>query len=166
MARPTSYSAERAQPILDRLANGESLAAICGEGDAPGTSTVARWREAFPEFRDAYERARQTGLDVIADDILRIADEEPGTLQSGATDSGAVAHQRLRFDARRWYLSKLAPKRYGDKLTVAGDEENPLVINDMSAATRLAQLLAMAEARKSRTSDDSAEPEDDYSDLV
>jgi hypothetical protein len=24
---------------------------------------------------------------------------------------------RIWFDARRWYLSKLAPKRYGDKLT-------------------------------------------------
>ena len=32
-------------------------------------------------------------------------------------DSTAVQRNRLRVDARKWLLSKLAPKKYGDKLT-------------------------------------------------
>lgn len=36
---------------------------------------------------------------------------------------------RIWFDARRWYLSKLAPKRYGDKLTqeLTGGNGAPLI---------------------------------------
>lgn len=37
--------------------------------------------------------------------------------------------RRVRVDARKWYLSKLAPKRYGDRLELAGDKEAPLHIS-------------------------------------
>lgn len=32
-------------------------------------------------------------------------------------DSTAVQRNRLRVDARKWLLSKMAPKKYGDKVT-------------------------------------------------
>lgn len=87
----------------------------------PGQRTVFTWLNENEEFQQQYTRAKDSGLDVVADEAIEIADEDPGTLLTGATDTGAVAHQRLRFDARRWYLSKLAPKRYGDKLELSGD---------------------------------------------
>ena len=31
-------------------------------------------------------------------------------------DATAVARNRLRVDARKWLASKMAPKKYGDKL--------------------------------------------------
>ena len=34
--------------------------------------------------------------------------------------------KRVRCDAYKWIASKIAPKRYGDRLLVAGDPENPL----------------------------------------
>lgn len=43
-------------------------------------------------------------------------------------DSTAVARNRLRMDARKWVASKLKPKKYGDKLALAGDDESPLVV--------------------------------------
>ena len=64
----------------------------------------------------------------MAAETLAIADEPVGSTDSGATDSGAVQKQRLQVDTRKWLLSKLAPKRYGDKITLAGDEENPLKV--------------------------------------
>jgi hypothetical protein len=33
-------------------------------------------------------------------------------------DAGWVAWQRNRVDTRKWLLSKLQPKKYGDKTTV------------------------------------------------
>jgi hypothetical protein len=49
-----------------------------------------------------------------------------GSTDSGATDSGAVQKQRLQVDTRKWLLSKLAPKKWGDKLELSSDPENPL----------------------------------------
>ena len=84
----------------------------------PSRPTVYKWIDADTDgFADRYTRARDLGLDTIADQVLDIADEPVPTNEHGSTDSGAVADKRVRFDARRWYLSKLAPKRYGDKVT-------------------------------------------------
>jgi Bacteriophage Sf6, terminase small subunit-like len=44
-----------------------------------------------------------------------MADE---TIKIGDSRSLVDQRDRLRFDARRWYLSKLAPKRYGDKMAI------------------------------------------------
>lgn len=55
---------------------------------------------------ERYARARAAGLDRMADDTLRIADDpelEPND-------------KRIRVDTRKWLLSKLAPKKYGEKL--------------------------------------------------
>ena len=43
-----------------------------------------------------------------ADQIAEIAD----------TGSGDVSRDRLRVDTRKWYLSKVLPKLYGDKVEV------------------------------------------------
>jgi hypothetical protein len=76
-------------------------------------------------------RARELQAEYMAEDILTIADEECTTVRAdkhgtqddgdGKTevvfDSTAVQRNRLRVDARKWLLSKLAPKKYGDKVT-------------------------------------------------
>lgn len=59
---------------------------------------------------------------------MEISDEEVGTNYKGGSDTGAVQRNRLRVDSRKWLLSKLAPKKYGDRLTVSGDDDNPVVI--------------------------------------
>lgn len=76
-------------------------------------------------------RARELQAEYMAEDILSIADEECTMVKAdkhgsqdddgqGNTevvfDSTAVQRNRLRVDARKWLLSKLAPKKYGDKL--------------------------------------------------
>lgn len=85
-------------------------------------------------FFTHYARARDMGLDAMADELLDIADEgtndwmsrndpdNPGYSLNGEHSS----RSRLRVDTRKWYLSKLAPKRYGDKTMLGSDPENPL----------------------------------------
>ena len=103
----TRYTPEIAERICERLSAGESLRAICRDEDMPAESTVRLWAlEDREGFAARYLRARDLGLDALADEVLDIADGEPDPVRG-----------RLRFDARRWYLSKLAPKRYGERLS-------------------------------------------------
>lgn len=125
--RPTVYSDTLAAEICRRLTEGESLRNICLSDGVPCRNTVIRWLadERYATFRDQYARAREAQADFYADQILDIADEttvearhdgEDVTLDLSAT---AVARNRLRVDARKWYASKLAPKKYGDRVDLS-----------------------------------------------
>lgn len=137
MGRPSTFSQETADAICERLAEGESLRAICEADDMPSRETVRRWLRENEPFCAQYARAREEQADHFAEEIVVIADEDPVTVFEKAgrgddapdierVDSAAVAHQRLRIDARKWFASKLAPKKYGDKLELAGDKDRPL----------------------------------------
>lgn len=105
--RPSLYTPEIAAKICDALADGQSLRKICKDESMPSEAAVRRWVvEDYEGFAAQYTRARDIGLDCVADEVFEIAD-----------DGSDHQRDRLRFDARRWYLSKLAPKRYGDKIT-------------------------------------------------
>ena len=149
--RPTDYNETIADSICERLADGESLRAICAGEDMPGRATVFRWLGTHEAFRDQYARAREEQAEALADDIVGIADEEctmiradkhggkaddegEGTVEV-VFDSAAVARNRLRVDARKWVAAKLKPKKYGDKVDVTGSITlEQLVASSMSTA--------------------------------
>jgi hypothetical protein len=39
----------------------------------------------------------------------------------------AVAHARLKIDTRKWVMSKLKPYKYGERTTISGDPDAPLM---------------------------------------
>jgi hypothetical protein len=58
-----------------------------------------------------------------------IADETSGDKRSvndekEITDNEAIQRSKLRVDARKWVLSRMNPKKYGDRLNVDHDAEN------------------------------------------
>lgn len=123
MARPSSFTVAIADHICDGLANGISLRELCREDESmPAQSTVFRWLAQDESFREQYTRAREAQADVMADEILAIADEtERDTVETETgkrPDAEWIARSRLRVDARKWLASKMAPKKYGDKLDV------------------------------------------------
>lgn len=126
MGRPSDFTPETASVICERLASGESLRAICADSAMPGKTTVFRWLSVNEPFRDQYARARVLQLEHMAEEILEISDDgsrdtyedENGNIR---TDHDVVARSRLRVDTRKWLMSKLAPKKYGDKLEVSGE---------------------------------------------
>lgn len=120
--RPTKYTRELAGRICDLIADGKSLRVVCRRDDMPAARTVHRWLEDRTDFCQQYARAREAGADVFAEAALRAALGVP------ADATGAqVQAARLKWDALRWQASKQAPKRWGDKLEVAGDPERPLI---------------------------------------
>ena len=64
----------------------------------------------------------------MAEEIIAIADDGTNDFTTDkdgkeVPDYELVQRSRLRIDARKWYASKLAPKIYGDKLAIGGDED-------------------------------------------
>jgi hypothetical protein len=90
--------------------------------------TFYEWVNADALLAERYAQARNSLIEHIAAEAMAIADEPAALLPTGAIDSAAVQKQRLQIDTRKWLLSKLAPKKYGDKIEVSGDAENPLAI--------------------------------------
>lgn len=132
-ASPTKPTREQQFDIIcERLVEGKSLHAICGDESLPSITTVMRWlgEEESGHLREQYARAREAQAEKMAEDILAIADEECTTVRASkhgidgdadgmrevVFDATAVARNRLRVDARKWLASKLAPKKYGDKV--------------------------------------------------
>jgi hypothetical protein len=105
--RPTSYTEGKAQEICMMIEQGMTLTSICNLPDMPHISTVYDWQELFPEFGERYARARARQADTLAS---RVLDE--------AMTSHDAQIGRLRMDALKWTASKLAPKKYGDKVEI------------------------------------------------
>ena len=119
--------AQMAQQVFDRMRSGLSTLKACKDVGL-NQSTFNDWMNADKALSAEYARAREELQDLIADEVLDIADSPPGLTEHGSVDSGSVADKRLRVDSRKWYLSKVAPKKYGDKVTLAGDADNPLTV--------------------------------------
>lgn len=134
MARPSDYTLEKAALICARLASGESLAAICRDDESPDVTTVYRWLAAHEEFRHLYARAREDQADTLADQIIDIADtpiigvktKTDGQGKVETTEGDMIEHRRLQVDARKWIAAKLRPRKYGEKLELAGDATAPV----------------------------------------
>lgn len=125
--RPTDYSWEVVAPILERLADGESLRSICREDAMPSKASIFLWLSKYPDFSDQYAKAREAQADSHADDIVDIADDP-----NLKTDPVLVQIAKLRIDTRKWAASKLKSKAYGDKVqqehTGPGGSALPTVI--------------------------------------
>ena len=106
MGKPSTYSDETADILCEELAQGAALYRLCAErDDLPAERTVYQWLEKMPEFAQKYARARERQQDRESDHIIEIADTEPDPNRA-----------RVRIDARKWRASKLAPKRFGERV--------------------------------------------------
>jgi hypothetical protein len=117
MARPSKYSEKLTDKICEQLAEGKSLNQLCKKKDYPSIATVFRWLSEKPEFQDKYARARQEQAETLADEIVYIADNAEDYQKA-----------RLQVDARKWVASKLKPKKYGDRMALAGDDDSPFKV--------------------------------------
>jgi len=104
-----ALSPEELEGICDRLAEGESLRSIC-RSMGLAESSVRRWLAKDEAAMAHSAHARELGCDALADDCLRIADDE--TLDP--------AHKRIMVDTRIRLIGKWS-QRYSDKVTVKSE---------------------------------------------
>lgn len=130
--RPSIYTKELADQICDRLAAGESLRAICRDEAMPDEKAVRTWAlENREGFYPQYARAREIQAERMAEEILEISDDSSQDVTfddngNPRQNNEFAARSKLRVDTRKWILSKVLPKVYGDRTVLAGDKDNPL----------------------------------------
>jgi hypothetical protein len=111
---PVTFSMKLMETICARVAQGDNLNQISKEPGFPTEAAVRQWVAADREgCASMYARAREQQMEWWADDIIRIAD-------SAMSDYESVNAVRVAVDARKWAMSKLAPKRFGDRIEHAG----------------------------------------------
>lgn len=124
---PIPYDSYVAAHILERLANGETLKAIFKNPLLPNISVIYRWQREQPDFYRAWQVARAQGADMIADEIVDIADN--------ATDSSKARNQ---IEARKWLAGVLNP-RYSPRVDVNITERVDLTGAREAALQRLSR---------------------------
>jgi len=119
--RPSSYSEEIATIICERIIAGQSLRTICADDALPSKSTVLLWLTKIDDFRTKYAHAREAQGDALLEEMGEIEDD----LIAGKIDPSAG---RSALWSKQWRATRQAPKKYGDKLTLSGDAQNPLAM--------------------------------------
>lgn len=118
--------------VCSELALGKSLRSILDADDKlPSVRSFLDWVAADSFLATQYARARAAQYELLADEIVAIADENYTTDEHGVRErlsSEAIQRNRLRVDTRKWMLAKMLPKIYGDKQIqeVTGKDGGPI----------------------------------------
>ena len=108
--------------ILLMPSEGMSAVKACEKVGLPW-GTFSRFVVEHEEFAGRYACARTALLERMSHELQDIADTPLiGTTTTIKADGGIevkegdmIEHRRLQIDARKWLLSKLMPKQFGDK---------------------------------------------------
>lgn len=142
---------------------GRSVRAILKEDKGmPGRTVFMEWLAdaKHQELANQYAQAMQSRWLNMADELVEISDDdvedvfldpqfdEAGNPIPGMTkrrpNNVTVQRHRLRVDTRKWVLSKMLPRVYGDKIQqeVSGPDGGPVEMKETTDSTVLARKLA------------------------
>lgn len=151
MGRPTVMTDEVKRIILDRIAEGESVASICADPEMPGRATIFRHAAEDDDFRDGYRRARKFHAAVLVDEIISIVDDGTNDWmekehRDGSTsrhvNPEALARSRLRAETRLRLAAIYDPDSFSEKkgvdVNLGVQADNPLA--DLLAASKRSAL--------------------------
>ena len=105
--------------ICLEVASGRGIAEVSQDDWCPSEPSIYRRMASDPEFADAIGKARASQQEREVEECVRMAD-------AATPEDWQVV--KLRIWARQWRASKLAPKKYGERLQVAGDPAAPLTV--------------------------------------
>jgi hypothetical protein len=149
VGRPTLFSLGLATLICERIANGETLKAICAESEMPSQSSVFLWLSQNPEFSEMYARAREASADVLVEEAREIADDGSADYVVRSRDGKvelAVQHEhisrsKLRIEQRRWEAARRKPRAYGERRHA--DQSGSTGLDTMTDQELQAELLEL-----------------------
>jgi hypothetical protein len=109
---------ETVENVIARIENGESERSAC---QAEGIHRVT-FRLHVLECQMASQYAQ--ALAALAMEQVEKLEQTIDDMRNGTLDA---AQARVEIDARKWFASKFLPKRFGERLQVAGDPNQPLI---------------------------------------
>ena len=106
----------------------------------PTTKTVVRWVMQHKEFREMFTVALQCRAEMWGESLI----EE---VEKIALTNEDIQKGKLLIDTKKWIMGRLC-KMYSDKVTLAGDKDNPIQLNlasalDTAISSYTASLLAI-----------------------
>lgn len=131
VGRPHGYTEEKALEICELVADGQSINKISKMPGMPNRSTILKWFRDVPEFSTMYARAKEIGFEVLADEIIDLADAEENM------NKDQLRRHQLMIDTRKWLLAKLQPRKYGERVTqeIVGNGDGPVQIEQHTQMT-------------------------------
>lgn len=174
----TIYTQELGDHICERLANKESLTSICDEKDMPSAGAVALWRKKYPAFDAQYLAAREMQAEALFEEIVDIVDDGRNDWIKRETKNGsyialnaeAVQRSKLRAETRFKLIERMNPSRFGAKVqmdhTSSDGSMTPKAMSDEQKATKIAEIMQRAQAKRNRVTPLPLSSVDDGSDLV
>lgn len=146
MAYEKEHKDQLFEKICLEIESGRSLRSILKEDeDMPSSSTFFIWLNEDAVKSKRYELATDLRTDDLFDQIVEIAfNTEEGTTTKETergveiTTGDMLGHRRLKIDALKWSLSKLNPKKYGDKTEtkLIGDPTAPISIISLGSGIK------------------------------
>ena len=151
--RPSNYSDELADEICSLVRDGLPIREIALFDGLPTDRTIWRWLDEKPEFRQKYASAKEVQAERQAEELLEIADNGRNDWMERHQDGEAVLvpdhehinRSRLRVDTRKWLMSKMLPKKYGDRTSIEHSGAVSVdMLTDSALSVRLfAELVAL-----------------------
>lgn len=134
--RPTKYTEEIGDSICSLLAQGNSLktALVVLKRDTGvdiNMASVFNWIGQKGIFFEKYNNAIAERTEALAEELLDIADDgsndfmliKKGDKEYSVENKEVTNRSRLRVDTRKWLMSKMKPKKYGDRVDVTTNGE-------------------------------------------
>ncbi|MBS7112630.1 MAG: hypothetical protein KH100_15715 [Dysgonomonas mossii] len=131
-----AYTEQKKEEVFNKIVSemadeGTPLRRILKRKGMPSSSTFFVWLNEDESFSKRYAWAREVQAEALADEILEIADDgsndfmriEKGNKVYNVENKEVTNRSRLRVDTRKWLLSKIIPKKYGDKIDITTDGE-------------------------------------------
>lgn len=117
--------------ICNELEDSEKgVRSICSARVNISYSTFKEILKSEPLLATQYARAKESQCEYWTEQLMSKTIELSDRVQRGDIDvdfvSASVQALRLEVDTIKWLLSKLMPKKYGDKLELSGDADNPI----------------------------------------
>jgi hypothetical protein len=119
MSRPSIETPEILEEFIARIISGEAIYKICQDESMPTKDNIYRTVAKNPDIATSIARAKVLQQDAIIEDCRRIAD-------NATPEDVQVA--KLQIWQRQWEAARLNARKYGDKLSLGGDKDNPLQI--------------------------------------
>ena len=123
--RPTIFTQEIAEKICYLIATTtKGLRRICEDKSLPSKSTIYRWLndDEEGEFRDMFARAHEMRADLLAAEILEIADNN-SLDREAFVGMNHIQRDKLRIDARKFIAAKLSPKKWGERVDITSGDK-------------------------------------------
>jgi hypothetical protein len=140
-----NWTAELEDSICSAIAlTPKGLEHICKANEEfPCPERIYAHRNDDEEFSKKYTRAKANQVLILAEQIIDIADDSSKDTYEvdldGITvkklDREVIERAKIRIDTRKWLASKLAPKIFGDKSTLAltDPDGGPLVVKHIAS---------------------------------